>query len=250
MTEGLNTRVLVVIPTYNEADNIELIVRRVLDSVSTANVLVVDDASPDGTGKLADAMAEADARINVLHRTAKNGLGTAYIAGFTWGLERDYDVLVEMDADGSHAPEELPRLLAAVQDGADLVLGSRWVSGGSVVNWPKSREVISRGGSLYSRIALGLDIADITGGYRAFRRATLEGIDYASVASQGYCFQVDLANRAVRGGFRVVEVPITFAERERGESKMSADIVREALVRVTQWGAERRLQQLRRFMRL
>jgi dolichol-phosphate mannosyltransferase len=247
MTDGntSNERVLVVIPTYNEADNVESIVGRVLDSVTNADVLIVDDASPDGTGKLAEAMADVDPRINVLHRSAKNGLGAAYIAGFDWGLERDYDVLVEMDADGSHAPEQLPRLLTAVHDGADLALGSRWVSGGAVVNWPKSREVISRGGSLYSRLALGINIADVTGGYRAFRRATLEGINYRSVASQGYCFQVDLANRAVRAGYRVVEVPITFAERERGESKMSAEIVREALIRVTQWGAERRLQQLR-----
>lgn len=240
-------RVLVVIPTYNEAANIELIVGRLLNAVPEANVLVVDDASPDGTGKLADVMAERDHRVNVLHRKAKNGLGAAYIEGFTWGLDEGYDVLVEMDADGSHAPEQLPRLLEAVAH-ADLVLGSRWVPGGAVVNWPKSRELISRGGSLYSRMALGLSICDITGGYRAFRRATLEGIDYASVASQGYCFQVDLANRAVRAGFRVVEVPITFAERERGESKMSPEIVREALMRVTQWGAQRRLAQARRLL--
>lgn len=238
-------RALVIVPTYNEADNIESIVGRILATVPTANVLVVDDASPDGTGKIADLMAEGDDRVTALHRKGKSGLGSAYIDGFTWGLRMGYDVLVEMDADGSHAPEQLPRLLTALKD-ADLVLGSRWVDGGSVVNWPKSREALSRGGSLYSRLALGLSISDVTGGYRAFRRAVLEGIDYKSVASQGYCFQVDLANRAVRNGYRVVEVPITFAERERGESKMSSDIVREALVRVTQWGFQRRTEQLKR----
>ncbi|HEY3736484.1 MAG TPA: polyprenol monophosphomannose synthase [Jatrophihabitans sp.] len=244
---GAALRVLVIVPTYNEAANIELIVGRLLAAAPEVNVLIVDDSSPDGTGKLADVMAENDQRIDVVHRRAKNGLGAAYIEGFTWGIDAGYDVLVEMDADGSHAPEQLPRLLAAL-DGADLVLGSRWVPGGSVVNWPRTREVISRGGSLYSRLALGLSIQDITGGFRAFRRSTLQGIDYASVASQGYCFQVDLANRAVRAGFRVVEVPITFAERERGESKMSPEIVREALVRVTRWGVERRLGQVRRLL--
>ena len=238
-------RVLVIIPTYNEADNIESIVGRVLAAVPQAHVLVVDDASPDGTGKIAEKLAEDDARVNALHRAGKEGLGAAYIAGFGWGLDAGYDVLVEMDADGSHAPEQLPRLLEAVAAGADLALGSRWVSGGSVVNWPKSREFISKGGSLYSRLALGLAIRDVTGGYRAFRREVLDGIGYAEVASQGYCFQVDLANRAVRAGYRVVEVPITFAERERGESKMSGDIVREAFVRVTQWGARQRVDQVR-----
>jgi len=235
-------RVLVIIPTYNEADNVEGIVGRVLAAVPTADVLVVDDGSPDGTGKIADALSESDSRIKVLHRLAKSGLGAAYIAGFDWGLDAEYDILVEMDADGSHRPEQLPRLLAAL-DHADLVLGSRWIPGGEVVNWPKSREFISRGGSLYSRLALGLAIRDLTGGYRAFRRATLEGIDFRSVESQGYCFQVDLAHRAVQGGYRIVEVPITFAERERGESKMSGTIVREALVRVTTWGLEKRLAQ-------
>jgi dolichol-phosphate mannosyltransferase len=237
-------RVLVIIPTYNERENVQTIVPRVLDAVPTANVLIVDDDSPDGTGVVADQLAASDPRISVLHRKAKSGLGAAYIAGFDWGLEHDYDVCVEMDADGSHAPEQLPRLLTALV-GADLVLGSRWVPGGTVVDWPKRREFLSRGGSLYSRLALGIKIRDVTGGYRAFRREVLEAIDYAAVASQGYCFQVDLAWRTVRGGFRVVEVPITFAERQVGESKMSGSIVREALVRVTRWGLDYRLGRIR-----
>jgi dolichol-phosphate mannosyltransferase len=241
-------RVLVVIPTYNERDNVEAIVERVTASVAEAHVLIVDDHSPDGTGKIADEIAAADPRVHVLHRTAKAGLGGAYIAGFGWGLERGYDVLVEMDADGSHAPEQLTRLLDALRD-ADLVIGSRWVPGGTVVNWPKSRELLSRGGNLYTRVALGIDLRDATGGYRAYRRGVLEEIDYRSVVSEGYCFQVDLAWRAARGGFRVVEVPITFAERERGESKMSGAIVREALWRVTQWGVQHRAAQIRHLVR-
>ena len=241
-------RVLVVIPTYNERDNVEAIVERVTASVADAHVLIVDDHSPDGTGKIADEIAAADPRVHVLHRTAKAGLGGAYIAGFGWGLERGYDVLVEMDADGSHAPEQLTRLLDALRQ-ADLVIGSRWVPGGTVVNWAKSRELLSRGGNLYTRVALGVDIRDATGGYRAYRRALLEEIDYRSVVSEGYCFQVDLAWRAARGGFRVVEVPITFAERERGESKMSGSIVREALWRVTQWGVQHRAAQIKGLMR-
>ena len=241
-------RVLVVIPTYNERDNVEGIVERVTRSVPDANVLIVDDGSPDGTGKIADELATGDPRVHVLHRTGKAGLGAAYIAGFSWGLQRDYGVLVEMDADGSHAPEQLPSLLRALRH-ADLVLGSRWVSGGTVVNWPKSREMISRAGNLYTRVALGVNLRDATGGYRAYRRTVLEAVDYRDVASQGYCFQVDLAWRASRAGFRVVEVPITFADRERGESKMSGAIVREALWRVTQWGARHRADQVRRLVR-
>ena len=236
-------RVLVIVPTYNERENIELIVERLHASVPAAHVLVVDDNSPDGTGKIADELAAADERVHVLHRAGKGGLGAAYIAGFDWGLDQGYDVLVEMDADGSHAPEQLPRLLAALSH-ADLVLGSRWVPGGSVVDWPKSREFLSRGANLYARMALGTVLRDATGGYRAYAREVLEGIDYAAVASQGYCFQIDLAWRAVRAGYRVVEVPITFADRERGESKMDSSIVREAFVRVTAWGAAHRRQQL------
>ncbi|MCW2497682.1 polyprenol monophosphomannose synthase [Jatrophihabitans sp.] len=244
----MSDRVLVVIPTYNESANIEHIVGRVRAAVPAADVLVVDDASPDGTGKIVDGMAEQDSQVNVLHRSGKSGLGGAYVAGFDWGLDAGYGVLVEMDADGSHAPEELPKLLAAL-DRADLVLGSRWVPGGSVINWPKSREVISRGGNLYTRLALGIELRDATGGYRAYRREVLEGIDYAVVVSEGYCFQVDLAWRALRAGYRVIEVPITFAERELGESKMTGAIVREAFVRVTEWGAQHRGRQLRATLR-
>ena len=236
-------RVLVIIPTYNERENVEPIIERVHAAAPAAHILVVDDASPDGTGRIADKLAEADERVHVLHRAGKAGLGAAYIAGFDWGLAEQFDVLVEMDADGSHAPEQLPRLLAGL-DSADLVLGSRWVPGGAVLDWPRSREFISRGGNLYARLALGVQLRDITGGYRAFRREVLEGIDYAAVASQGYCFQVDLAWRALRAGYRVLEVPISFADRERGESKMDAAIVREAFVRVGGWGLRHRGRQL------
>ena len=235
--------VLVIIPTYNEAENIKAIVGRVRKAVPEAHVLVADDNSPDGTGKLADELAAADDQVHVLHRKGKEGLGAAYLAGFRWGMERDYGVLIEMDADGSHQPEELPRLLTALK-GADLVLGSRWVPGGRVVNWPKSREFISRGGSLYSRVALDLPLRDITGGYRAFRAETLRGLGLDDVASQGYCFQVDLARRAIKAGYHVVEVPITFVERELGDSKMSRDILVEALWRVTTWGVGERVGKL------
>jgi dolichol-phosphate mannosyltransferase len=240
--------VLVIIPTYQERENIERIVARVRTSVPAAHVLVVDDGSPDGTGKIADTLADEDAHVHVLHRAAKAGLGAAYIAGFDWGLAAGYDVLVEMDADGSHAPEQLPRMLRALEH-ADLVLGTRWIPGGAVVNWPRRREVLSRGGNLYVRLALGIDLRDATGGYRAFRRAVLESIDYSGVASAGYCFQVDLARRALTAGFRVVEVPITFVERERGESKMSGEIVREAFWRVAQWGTAYRTEQVRKALR-
>jgi dolichol-phosphate mannosyltransferase len=248
--DGIATlgRVLVIVPTYNERDNIELIIERVTRAVSSINVLVVDDGSPDGTGKIADTLAHEDERVKVLHRSEKAGLGPAYIAGFDWGLAAGYDVLVEMDADGSHPPEQLPALLATLER-ADVVLGSRWVPGGRVVNWPRTREILSRGANLYTRLALGIKLGDATGGYRAYRRAVLESIDYQAVASEGYCFQVDLVWRAIEDGFRVLEVPITFTERERGESKMSGSIVREALVMVTKWGAQHRLNQLQNALR-
>ncbi len=236
-------KVLVIIPTFNERENLPRILDRLRAAVPTASVLVVDDGSPDGTGDIADERAGADPMIAVLHRTEKNGLGPAYFAGFEWGLAHGFGVLVEMDADGSHAPEQLPRLLGAL-DHADLVIGSRYVPGGSVVNWPKRREVLSKGGNLYSRLALGVGVKDITAGYRAYRAAVIEAIPMDQVASHGYCFQVDLAWRTIRGGFRVVEVPITFTEREIGVSKMSGGIVREALLKVTWWGAEHRWQQL------
>jgi dolichol-phosphate mannosyltransferase len=232
--------VLVVVPTYQERLNVEAIMARVRATVPQAEILVVDDNSPDGTGALADGLASGDPCVHVLHRSEREGLGPAYLAGFRWGLDREYAVLVEMDADGSHQPEELPRLLAALRD-ADLVIGSRWVPGGSVVNWPTRRRLLSQGGNTYVRLALGIDLRDATGGYRAFRRSALDTIDLADVASHGYCFQVDLAWRAVLAGLRVVEVPIEFVERARGASKMSGSIVREALWRVTVWGVTRRV---------
>ncbi len=241
-------RILVIVPTYNEADNIEPIVARVRDSVPEAHILVADDNSPDGTGDLADKLAASDDHVHVLHRKGKEGLGAAYLAGFGWGLSEGYGVLVEMDADGSHQPEQLPRLLDALRS-ADLVLGSRYVKGGAVKNWPRSREVLSRGGNLYTRLAIGVPLRDATGGYRAFRRETLEGIGLDDVASAGYCFQVDLAWRALRNGFRVVEVPITFVERERGQSKMSRAIVAEAMLKVGRWGVSYRANQARGLLR-
>ncbi|AEE46077.1 polyprenol monophosphomannose synthase [Cellulomonas fimi] len=239
-------RVLVVIPTYDERENIPVVLERLREHVPTADVLVVDDGSPDGTGEVAekiaaDEAAATDARraIAVLHRSGKLGLGTAYVAGFGWALERGYDVVVEMDADGSHRAQDLPRLLARVSD-ADLVLGSRWVPGGSVVNWPAHRKVLSVGGNTYTRLVLGIPLRDATGGFRAYRADLLRSLPLGEVASQGYCFQVDMAWRAVRAGARVVEVPITFVEREVGRSKMSRAIVAEALLNVTRWGMRER----------
>ena len=241
---GAAQRVLVVVPTYNERLNLERVVSRLRRAAPAADVLVVDDNSPDGTGDLADGLAAADPQVHVLHRPGKQGLGAAYVAGFRWGLQRCYDVFVEMDADGSHQPEQLPALLSELEH-ADLVLGSRWVPGGSVVNWPASRRLLSRGGNTYVRLALGFGVRDATGGFRAFRRSTLERLDLDDVASQGYCFQVDLAWRASRRGLVVSEVPIEFVERELGASKMSREIVREALWRVTVWGLVRRAEQVR-----
>lgn len=230
---------LVIIPTYNEAENIAWIVGEVLRHRPEVNILIADDNSPDGTGEIADKLATGDARVHVMHREGKQGLGSAYRAGFVWGIERGYDVLCEMDADGSHRPEDLQRLLDASDAGADLVLGSRWVPGGGVVNWPWYRRFISRGGTFYAQVMLGIPIKDATGGYRAFRRETLERLPLGEVASQGYCFQIDMARRVLEQGMTIVEVPITFVERVRGESKMSGHIVREALWRVTVWGLQR-----------
>jgi dolichol-phosphate mannosyltransferase len=231
--------VLVVMPTYNERENLASVAARLRAAVPEADLLVVDDASPDGTGEIADGLAAGDGQVHVLHRAGKGGLGTAYLDGFRWALERGYQVLVEMDADGSHAPEELPRLLVALR-GADVVLGSRWVSGGEVRNWSRSRELLSRAGNTYARFALRLPLRDATGGYRAYRRVVLDELPLHDVASTGYCFQIDLAWRAWQAGFRVVEVPITFAERVAGASKMSRAIVAEAMWRVSLWGLRRR----------
>jgi dolichol-phosphate mannosyltransferase len=216
--------------------------------VPEADVLVLDDNSPDGTGEVADKLAADDAQVRVLHRTSKEGLGAAYLAGFAWALDKGYDALVEMDADGSHKPEQLRSLLSALAD-ADVVLGSRWVHGGSVVNWPIHRKALSLGGNVYARVLLGMPVADATGGYRAYRASALRSMDLHDVASQGYCFQVDLAWRAVRRGLKVVEVPITFVEREIGDSKMSHAIVRESLKKLTTWGASYRLGQVRSLVR-
>lgn len=237
-------RVLTIIPTYNEIESLPRTLDRLRAAVPESDVLVVDDASPDGTGRWADEAAASDPQVNVLHRTQKNGLGGAYIAGFRWGLERGYDVLVEMDADGSHQPEQLPRLLEAV-DRADLVIGSRRVPGGKMVNWPAHRKLISACGSLYPRIMLGLNLTDVTAGYRAYRADTLRAIDLGDVQSKGYGFQVDMTFRTARLGKRIVEVPITFVEREYGESKMSGNIVTEAIFSVTKWGLQARWNTLK-----
>jgi len=236
------TKVLVIIPTYNEKDNISVICNRLRAAVDYADILIADDNSPDGTGEIADRMADADPHIHVMHRTAKNGLGAAYLAGFRWGLDHGYEALVEMDADGSHRPEQLPALLDALNH-ADMVKGSRYVPGGEVVNWPKSRELLSRGGSLWTRLMIGVPVKDITGGYNAFRAETLRRI-LPNISSVGYNFQVDLTWQVISAGMTVAEVPITFAERERGQSKMSASIVVEALVKTTIWGVKYRMGQL------
>jgi len=232
--------VAVIIPTYNERDNIESIVTRVRAASPAAGILVVDDNSPDGTGEIADKLAASDPRVQVLHRPGKSGLGTAYIAGFGWALAAGYDVMVEMDADGSHDPADLPEMLAALES-ADLVIGSRYVPGGTVVNWPRSREMLSRGANIYVRLMLGIAVRDATGGYRAYRAQTLREIGVEDVSSQGYCFQIDLTLRTIERGRQVTEVPITFTERARGASKMSRAIVIEALWRVAKWGVAWRL---------
>ncbi len=240
---------LVVVPTYDEAPNLLPLLARIACAVPGAHVLVVDDASPDGTGALADEAAAADRRVHVLHRAGKEGLGAAYRAGFAWALARDYAVVVEMDADGSHAPEQLPSLLARLDgagsaadgrsraDSPGLVLGSRWVPGGSVVDWPRWREALSRGANVYARALLRLPVHDATGGFRAYRRATLAAIDLDDVTSAGYCFQVDLVRRVHAGGTQIAEVPIRFVERTAGRSKMDRRVVVEALWRIGAWGA-------------
>lgn len=234
------SKTVVCIPTFNERENLPRILDRLFAANPDVHALVIDDASPDGTGAIADERAAADPRVRVLHRRSKDGLGAAYRAGFAVAIADGADVVVEMDADGSHAPEQLPALLAALPT-ADLVLGSRWVRGGAVQNWPLHREILSRGGNAYARFMLRVPIRDITGGYRVFRVDTLQAIDYANVQSQGYVFQVEMAYRVAQAGLRVVEVPITFVEREFGDSKMSQRIVREAMQQVTRWGLRARL---------
>lgn len=244
MAEKPTDSTLVIIPTYNEVENLPLIIGRVRESNPDVDILVIDDNSPDGTGDKADEMAAEDSHVNVIHREEKTGLLGAYTAGFNWGLERGYNVLCQMDADGSHAPEQLPRLLSSIDEGADLVIGSRYVDGGEAVNWPKNRYLLSKLGNLYISAALGDDVADMTAGYRAFRREVLETIDLETLSKKGYIFQVDLADRAVQEGFDVREVPITFVDRELGESKLDASFAGESLAEVTKWGWKRRSTQI------
>lgn len=238
--------ILVIIPTYNERESLPRQVAGVFTAAPDVHILVVDDGSPDGTGEWAQEAAMADPRLHVLHRTQKAGLGAAYLAGFAWALEREYLRICEMDADGSHRAQDLPLLLerSAAADAPDLVIGSRWVPGGTVENWPRHRHVLSSGANRYVRLALGLKVHDATAGFRVFRASALRGLALDQVASQGYCFQVDMTWRVVRTGGAVAEVPITFVERDLGASKMSGGIIREALVSVTVWGAKHRWNQL------
>lgn len=226
------TSTLVCIPTYNERENLSLIVPAVLEALPNAHVLVVDDASPDGTGQLADELAANDSRVHVLHREGKKGLGKAYLAAFGWALARDYEFVFEFDADFSHKPEYLPGFVQALREGADVVVGSRRIPGGGVENWGASRRFISWGGSLYARTVLGVPVRDLTGGFNGFRRSALESIGLDEVSSTGYCFQVELKYRACKCGLRVVELPIVFPDRERGVSKMSGEIFLEAVTQV------------------
>jgi glycosyltransferase involved in cell wall biosynthesis len=227
-------KALVVMPTYNEAESVVGVIDQVLAADPRVDVLIVDDGSPDGTARLVAERAAGEPRVRLLERSAKRGLGAAYRAGFAWGLQRGYEALVEMDADLSHPPERLPALLDGLA-GADLVIGSRYVPGGRTVNWSRLREAISRGGNAYVRLALGVPVHDCTAGYRAYRRQVLEALPVSAVQSNGYCFQVEMVHRTWQEGFRVVEVPIAFTERATGVSKMSKQIVAEALWRVTVW---------------
>lgn len=241
-------RTLVIIPTYNEAQNLAPIIDRVRNAHPEVDVLVVDDSSPDGTGEIADRLATVDDAVHVLHRPGKEGLGAAYVAGFGWALDKGYEAVVEMDADGSHRPEELHRLLDALES-VDVALGSRYVAGGRIENWPWRRRLLSAGGNHYTRAVMGLPVRDATGGFRAFRAGALHELNFATVHSHGYCFQVDIVRRALSSGLRVVEVPITFVERVDGASKMTGGIVAEALWRVTGWGLARRADQLRAWLK-
>jgi dolichol-phosphate mannosyltransferase len=231
-------RVLVVTPTYNEIESLESTVLAVLRAAPAVDLLIVDDASPDGTGQLADRLVAREPRVSVLHRDRKDGLGRAYVAAFGIAMERGYEFVVQLDADGSHPPEALPALLEAVSAGVGVAIGSRWVPGGRVVDWPAPRQWLSRGGNCYARTMLRLPVRDVTAGYRAWRIEALRGLHLAELESRGYCFQIDMTRRAVAAGWDVVEVPITFTERRAGRSKMSRAIVAEAMWRVTVWGVQ------------
>nr|MBN2278575.1 polyprenol monophosphomannose synthase [candidate division Zixibacteria bacterium] len=224
-------KALIIFPTYNEKENIERIIAAVLEKDPRINVLVVDDSSPDGTGEIADRLAGDNARINVLHRTVKEGLGRAYLAGFKWALERGFDYIFEMDADFSHDPKYLPDFLRTIED-CDLVLGSRYISGVNVVNWPMSRLLLSYYANTYTRLVTGLPVRDGTGGFKCFRREVLQAIDLDAIRSNGYIFQIELSMRVWKKGFRIKEIPIIFTDREFGSSKMSKKIVREAIWKV------------------
>ncbi|GAA1979718.1 polyprenol monophosphomannose synthase [Microbacterium pumilum] len=241
----MTTRTLVILPTYNELENLEGVVRRLQQSAPDVDILIVDDNSPDGTGWLADRLSDELRNVHVSHRVVRAGLGGAYLEGFAWALRQGYDLIVESDADGSHRPEDLPRLLVAIEN-SDLVVGSRWVEGGKVENWPISRRLLSRAGSAYARVMLDIPLRDVTGGYRAYRASALLALKLESVNSQGYCFQIELLWRAVCAGLRVREVPITFSDRILGASKMRGRIVIEAMWRVTMWGLAARLAPLGR----
>jgi dolichol-phosphate mannosyltransferase len=225
------SRALIVVPTYNERDNLRGIAEQLL-AAAPVDLLVVDDNSPDGTGDIADALAAADPRVHVLHRAGKLGLGTAYIAGFQWALGRGYDLVFEMDADGSHDPKYLPQMLALAEDGADVVVGSRYVPGGGTENWGMGRQLLSRGAGVYTRAILGIDVSDVTAGFICWRRRALEAIDLATVSSNGYSFQIEMKYRALAAGMRLVEIPIVFVDRRVGQSKMSRAIFAEALLKV------------------
>ncbi|WP_182048944.1 polyprenol monophosphomannose synthase [Changpingibacter yushuensis] len=239
-------KVLITIPTYNERESIEPIVKRARAAVPEADILIVDDNSPDGTGEIADQLAAADEHVKVLHRAGKEGLGRAYIDAFRWAMGQDYTHVVEMDADGSHRPEQLPLLLerAAMSDYPDLVIGSRYVRGGELEGWPKSREVLSRAGNLYIKLWLGLPAADVTAGFRVYAVSMLERLDLDSVEAKGYFFQTDMTDHVHRMHGHIVEMPISFAQREAGESKLSKSVFTESLARTTKIGAQRRGNQL------
>jgi dolichol-phosphate mannosyltransferase len=223
---------LIVVPTYNERDNVRDIAQRFLAALPRVELLFVDDNSPDGTGQLLDELAAAEPRIHVMHRAGKLGLGTAYVEGFGWGLARGYEFLFEMDADGSHDPKYLPQMYALLEDGADLVVGSRYVPGGGTENWGLGRKIISQGGGFYARTVLGVDVRDLTAGFVGWRRAALEAIDLATITSNGYSFQIEMKYRALQKGLRIVETPIIFVDRRVGQSKMSRKIFAEALTKV------------------
>ena len=227
----------VLVPTYQEIHTLASIVHRIFEHNPEVHVLVIDDNSPDGTGRLADQLKAKYSNLEVLHRKRKNGLGAAYIDGFNNSIN-DFDVLVEMDADGSHDPQDLVTILKEI-DNYDCVLGSRWVPGGKVINWPKSREILSRGGNSYARLMLGIDIGDATGGFRAYKTTALKQLDLSDIDSQGYCFQVDMVRRLLKKGFKIKEIPITFTERTIGTSKMSRNIVLEAFLKIGIWGLQR-----------